>query len=228
MDARRSPSPPCPGRPSSANRGALALAASLDLLEASARMAAALAARRPRAAPGRPGPHLDLGRRRQAGGERRRVGLRPGDLDRDPDLRPRAGREGPRRERRCSRQHAARHEQLHVEVALGRAPLRGPRDALAATRAVATCARPTSRCARARRATRAQSFNAMQIGAFDVLDAKEARGGRAPRARGDAAARRGSRASTCAELLAGSLDRERLDAFDLPEAAERPTPPKGH
>jgi outer membrane protein TolC len=72
-----------------------------------------------------------------------------------------------------------------------------------------------------------QFFNAMQIGAFEVLHAK----------RQELDARR-EHAETLREtwlalldlneLLAGSLNPDRLDAPDLPDAAEEPEAPRGH
>jgi outer membrane protein TolC len=124
-----------------------------------------------------------------------------------------------------AREHAARHAQLTVEVT---AAARRLLDRATTLRAREAYVRETYLPLRSRLVDQTmQTFNAMQIGAFDVLDAKEA----------EADARR-EHVQTLeaawlarldlAELLAGSLDRERIEAPHLPESAERPTPPKGH
>lgn len=200
----------------------LALAASLDLLEAKSRWAAALTAS---GLARRSGllPHLDLGA----------VGTREssdGAWGFGPEISTAIpifdhGQARVLASNAVARQHAARHAQLRVEV--GSAARRFA-DRARTLEARERYLRETYLPLRARYVIdTVQSFNAMQIGAFDVLDAKE----------GEADARR-EHAETAtaahiaqldlAELLAGSLDRERLDHPSFPERADRPAPPKGH
>lgn len=72
-----------------------------------------------------------------------------------------------------------------------------------------------------------QHFNAMQIGAFDVLRAKQQE---LDARREHAETLREARLASLdlSELLAGCLHPERLRTLDLPEAAEAPEAPKGH
>jgi len=201
---------------------ARALAASLELLEEDARIAAALEsaglACRRGALPG-----LDLGVavKREAGDGAWGVGpavsasLPIFDQGRAKVLASNA----------LARGHAARREQAAIEVA-------------SAARRFAARANVLHERERYLREVylplrvryvvdTVQTYNGMQIGAFDVLDAKE----------GEADARR-EYAETLAsawlaeldlaELLAGSLDRARLEAPRFPERTERPMPPKGH
>jgi cobalt-zinc-cadmium efflux system outer membrane protein len=124
-----------------------------------------------------------------------------------------------------ARERLARHERLTVEVA---SAARRLADRAKALREREAYARETYLPLRARLVEETmRTFNAMQVGAFDVLDAKE----------GEADARR-EHAETLllawlarldlAELLAGSLRPDRLERLEFPERAERPTPPKGH
>jgi cobalt-zinc-cadmium efflux system outer membrane protein len=124
-----------------------------------------------------------------------------------------------------ARQGLARHERLTVEIG---AAARRLSERVKALRAREAYLRETYLPLRKRLVDETmQTFNAMQIGAFDVIDARE----------GEADARREyaeTRAEAwlaildLAELGAGSLNRERVEDLHLPENAERPAPPKGH
>jgi cobalt-zinc-cadmium efflux system outer membrane protein len=124
-----------------------------------------------------------------------------------------------------ARQRIARHEHLTVEVG---AAARRLAERMQSLRAREAYLRETYLPLRKRLVDETmQTFNAMQIGAFDVIDAKE----------GEADARREHAETRAAawlaildlsELLAGSLNRDRVEDLRLPENAERPTPPKGH
>jgi cobalt-zinc-cadmium efflux system outer membrane protein len=124
-----------------------------------------------------------------------------------------------------ARQRVARHDHLTVEIG---AAARRLADHVTVLRAREAYLRETYLPLRKRLVDETmQTFNAMQIGAFDVLDAKE----------GETDARREhvqTRAAAwlavldLSELLAGSLNRQRIEDLHLPENAERPTPPKGH
>ena len=199
-----------------------ALAASLDLLEAKARVQSALATS---SLSRRQGvlPHLDLGAvgKREAGdgawgfGPEISTAIPIFDQGTAKVLAANA----------LARQRLARHEALTVEVA---AAARRLTDRAMAMRDREHYMRATYLPLRARLVDETlQTFNAMQIGAFDVLDAKE----------GEVDARREHTqtlteawlaALDLAELLAGSLNRERIEALHMPENAERPIPPKGH
>lgn len=72
-----------------------------------------------------------------------------------------------------------------------------------------------------------QHFNAMQIGAFDVLRAKQLELD-ARREHAETLRETWLASLDLAELLAGSLHRERVEALHLPDAAETPEAPKGH
>lgn len=213
---------PLPAASGAADVEARALAASLDLLEAKARIAAALEGAGLAHKQGFL-PHLDLGTVGKREASDGAWGFGPEISTAIPIFDQ--GEAKVLAANAVARQHCARHEQLTVEVA---AAARRFLDRTRSLRARESYLRETYLPLRARYVNdTVQTFNAMQVGAFDVLDAKE----------GEADARR-EHAETLAaawiakldlaELLAGSLDRERLDALHLPEMAESPTPPKGH
>jgi outer membrane protein, heavy metal efflux system len=214
-----------PGLPASSIVGSVeeaALCASLDLLEEKARVHSALASS---GLAGREGilPQLDLGavgKREAADGE---WGFGPQVSTAIPIFDHGQARVLAASAR--GRRHAARHAELTIEVS---AAARRLLDRVRTLRARELYVRETYLPLRSRLVNQTvQTFNAMQIGAFDVLDAKEA----------EVDARR-EHAQTLeaawlarldlAELLAGSLNRDRVEASSLPESAERPTPPKGH
>ncbi len=214
--------PALPSPTDEASAEVRALAASLDLLEAKARIAAALEsaglARRTGFL-----PSLDLGvvgKRESSDGA---WGFGPAISTAIPVFDQ--GQAKVLAANALARQRCAIHAHLTVEVA---SAARRVADRAKAMRAREVYLREIYLPLRVRYVNdTVQTFNAMQIGAFDVLDAKE----------GEADARR-EHAETLtaawlarldlAELLAGSLDREALEAPSLPENAEKPTPPKGH
>ena len=124
-----------------------------------------------------------------------------------------------------AREHLARHRQLTVEIG---AAARRLLDRVRALGAMERSLRETYLPLRARLVEQTtQTFNAMQIGAFDVLDAKAAEAD-ARREHVETLAAAWRARLDLAELLAGSLNRDRVAALSLPEAAAPPTPPKGH
>ena len=214
--------PALPSPTDEASAEARALAASLDLLEARSRVAAALEsaglARRVGFLPA-----LDLGvvgKRESSDGA---WGFGPSVSTAIPIFDH--GQAKVLAAHALARQRCALYEQLTVEVASAARRFADRANAMHAREAYL---RETYLPLRVRYVSdTVQTFNAMQIGAFDVLDAKE----------GEADARR-EHAETLvaawlarlelAELLAGSLDRDALETPHLPESAERPSPPKGH
>ena len=214
--------PALPPLPDPAQVECRALAASLDLLEIKARLQSALAtsslARRQGLL-----PHFELGAvaKREAGdgawgfGPEVSTAIPIFDQGTAKVLASNA----------LARQRMARHEHLSVEVA---SAARRFTERARALRDRELYVRETYVPLRTRLVTETlQTFNAMQIGAFDVLDAKE---GEADARREQAQTRTAAwlAALDLAELLAGSLNRDRLEPVHLPENAERPTPPKGH
>lgn len=214
--------PPLPSGVDEAGAESRALAASLQLVEAKARLAAACEAA---GLARREGlfPLLDLGvvgKREASDGA---WGLGPEISTALPIFDQ--GQARVLAANAVARQRVATHARLEVEVASAARRLAGR---AAALRARERFLRETYLPLRVRYVNdTVQTFNAMQIGAFDVLDAKE----------GEADARRELAETLAAawiarldlaELLAGSLDRERLAALRLPDNAEKPNPPKGH
>lgn len=214
--------PSLPAAATEEDAEARALASSLELLEAKARLASALEgsglARREGLF-----PVLDLGlvgKRESSDGA---WGFGPALTTTIPIFDH--GQARVLASNATARALVARHEQLTVEVGAAARRLADRARALAARERYL---RETYLPLRTRYVDETmQMFNAMQIGAFDVLDAKE----------GETDARREHVETLVAawrsrldlaELLAGSLDRERLDDLHLPEAAEQPTPAKGH
>ena len=124
-----------------------------------------------------------------------------------------------------TREHLARHAQLSVEIG---AAARRLLDRVTTLRARERAMRETYLPLRSRLVNETtQAFNAMQIGAFDVLDAKEAESD-ARREHAETLTSAWLARLDLGELLAGSLNRQRLETFAVPEPAEHPTPPKGH
>jgi cobalt-zinc-cadmium efflux system outer membrane protein len=210
------PPAPAPGSESTA------IAASLDLLEYKARIGAAI----------------------EATGLARREGILPG-----LEIGPTAKREAPagpwgfgpgvavtlplfdQGQARAlaasahARRLCARHEHLGVEIASAARRLAGRLDAARERERVLREVYVPLRMKYVDDTMR--SFNAMQIGAFDVLDAKL----------GEADARREHAEALLAawvarfdldELLAGHLHAERLEPPSDPEPADAPDPPEGH
>lgn len=201
---------------------ARAVAASLDLLEVSARFHAAVAAT---GLARRQGglSHLDLGvvgRREPGDGA---WGFGPEVSTAIPifdDGTARALAEDAR-----AREHLARHEHLTVEV---EAAARRLHDRVVTLRSRETFVRERYLALRARLVDETTlAFNAMQIGAFDVLDAKVAEAD-ARREHVETLAAAWLARLDLGELLSGSLHHERVETLELPDAAEGPTPPKGH
>jgi cobalt-zinc-cadmium efflux system outer membrane protein len=200
---------------------ARALAASLDLLEINARISAALASAGHARSSGLL-PHLDLGAvgKREADGA---WGFGPEVSTAIPIFD--TGVAKVLLANATARQRLARHEHLTVEIGSAARRLAERAKTLRAREAYL---RETYLPLRKRLVDETmQTFNAMQIGAFDVLDAKQ----------GETDARREHAQTRAAawlavldlsELLAGALNRERVEALHLPEGAERPEPPKGH
>lgn len=201
---------------------ARALAASLDLLENKARIHAALAgAGLARSMGGLPGLELGVeGERPDGGGS---WGFGPAVSTTLPLFDTGAARV--LGANALVRSRMAHHEQLGVEIVVGARRLAARVRALRA-REIYLREKYVPLRKRLLEQTVA-TFHAMQIGAFDVLDAKE----------GEVDAQRELVETQTAawlavldlsELQAGSLNRERLATGELPEAAERPTPLKGH
>jgi cobalt-zinc-cadmium efflux system outer membrane protein len=123
------------------------------------------------------------------------------------------------------RQRVARHTQLAVEVESAARRLVAR---LTSLRERAEYLRDTYLPLRERLVKEVlEFFNAMQLGAFDVLNAKQQ----------EMDARREYIETTrdawivrldLRELLAGSLNPSRLEALSFPDEAEHPEPPKGH
>lgn len=209
--------------PESASDGmeAKALSASLDLLESKARIHSALASAGLARSSGLL-PELDLGvvGKREPDGA---WGFGPEISTAIPIFDTGAARV--LAASATARQHVAEHEHLTVEIA---AAARRFNDRATALRGREAYVRETYLPLRRRLVDETmRTFNAMQVGAFDVIDAKE----------GEADARREhveTRAAAwiaaldLAELLAGSLNRDRVEDLHMPENAERPSPPKGH
>jgi outer membrane protein TolC len=198
------------------------VAASLDLLEAKARIQSALATSRLARGQGFL-PHLDLGAvaKREAGDGA--WGFGPEVSTAIPIFDQGTAKVLSADAR--ARQGLARHTQLTVEVS---AAARRLAARAAALREREVYVRETYLPLRTRLVSETlQTFNAMQIGAFDVLDAKEGEAG-ARREHVETRTAAWLAALDLGELLAGSLNRDRLESLHLPENAERPTPPKGH
>jgi cobalt-zinc-cadmium efflux system outer membrane protein len=213
--------PPLPQDPGGDGAETRALAASLDLLENKARVQSALASAGLASGSGLL-PKLDLGvvGKREPDGA---WGFGPEVSTAIPIFDT-----GVARTLAASatvRQRLARHEHLTVEVS---AAARRLSERVNALRTREAFLRETYLPLRKRLVEETmQTFNAMQIGAFDVIDAKQ----------GETDARREYAETRAAawiaildlsELLAGSFDRDRIEDLHLPENAEPPTPPKGH
>lgn len=201
---------------------ARALASSLDLLENKARITSALASAGYARSSGLL-PDLDLGlagKRESADGS---WGFGPSVSTAIPIFDTGAARV--LAANATARQRFARHE--HLSVVIGAAARRLV-ERERTLRAREAFLRETYLPLRKRLVDDTmRTFNAMQIGAFDVIDAKV----------GEADARREyiqTRATAwlavldLSELLAGSLNYERVESLHLPENAEPPIPPKGH
>lgn len=200
---------------------ATAVAASLDLLESKARIHSALASAGLARSSGQL-PELDLGvvGKREPDGA---WGFGPEISTAIPIFDTGAAKV--LAASAMARQRIAEHEHLSVQIGTAARRLS---DRATALRGREAYVRETYLPLRRRLVEETmRAFNAMQIGAFDVIDAKE----------GEADARREhveTRAAAwiaaldLAELLAGSLNRDRVEDLHLPERAERPSPPKGH
>jgi cobalt-zinc-cadmium efflux system outer membrane protein len=122
------------------------------------------------------------------------------------------------------RERLARHVQVTVEVETAARRLRDRSGALhARAKSLAESYLPLQ--ARFVREVR-QSYNAMQIGAFEVLDAQQHEVG-AQREYAETLREAWLARLDLDELLAGSLDRDRLAALQLPRESDLPSVPKG-
>lgn len=123
------------------------------------------------------------------------------------------------------RQEVARHEGLTIQVQSAARRLAARRAALTAR---LRYLREVYLPLRARLVEEGlQFFNAMQIGAFDVLRAKQQELD-ARREQVETLGEAWLAALDLGELLAGSLNPARLEALNLPHAPEPPVTPKGH
>lgn len=201
---------------------ARALASSLELLEEDARIAAALesaglACRRGAL----PGLDLGVGAKREAGDGAWGVG--PAVTAALPIFDQ--GRAKVLASNATARSHAARREHATIEVS---SAARRFAARAAALRERERYLREVYLPLRVRYVVdTVQTYNGMQIGAFDVLDAKEGETD-ARREHAETLAAAWLAELDLAELLAGSLDRARLAPPPTPERTERPSPPKGH